>query len=84
MENPMNFSSKMTGLALLAVSTASAQNLLVNSDFESGIDSWITFNKWFPTPTTGKKLGTYLLGSGTVATKKAMSNVCVLIQKKQT
>ena len=44
MENPMNISSKMTGLALLAVSTASAQNLLVNSDFESGIDSWITFN----------------------------------------
>ena len=40
----MNISSKMTGLALLAVSTASAQNLLVNSDFESGIDSWITFN----------------------------------------
>ena len=40
----MNISSKMTGLALLAVSTASAQNLLVNSDFESGTDSWVTFN----------------------------------------
>ena len=36
--------SKMTGFALLAVSTASAQNLLSNADFESGIDGWITFN----------------------------------------
>lgn len=43
MENPMNI-SKMTGFALLAVSTASAQNLLSNADFESGIDGWITFN----------------------------------------
>ena len=40
----MNISSKMTGLALLAVSTASAQNLLVNSDFESGTDSWVPIN----------------------------------------
>lgn len=40
----MNISSKLTGLALFAASSASAQNLLINSDFEAGIDSWITFN----------------------------------------
>ena len=44
MENLMNISSKMTGLALMAVSTASAQNLLVNSDFEAGADSWVSVN----------------------------------------
>ena len=40
----MNISSKMTGLALVGGIHGFRQNLLVNSDFESGIDSWITFN----------------------------------------